>query len=127
MQLNRITHDFLVLIRRFDERAGWLKWSCESCAEWLHYHCDISKSAARVEERCRELRCGTAASTADALKAQARREMWVARDPIDADDGTVNEYLLPRRWVALPRKRRSVSLAGSGTRSPDQFSPPPVN
>ena len=51
VQLNRITHDFLVLIRRFDERAGWLQWSCESCAEWLHYRCDISKSAAREKVR----------------------------------------------------------------------------
>ena len=135
VQMNRITHDFLVLVRRFDERAGWLKWGCESCAEWLHYRCDISKSAARekvrvahaiktlpaiavafaegklsyskvraltrvakpaneeelltfalrttaarVEERCRELRCGTVASTDEALRAHARRTLWLHRD-----------------------------------------------
>jgi peptide methionine sulfoxide reductase MsrB len=40
-----------VLIRRFDERCGWLKWSCESCADWLHYRCDISKGAAREKVR----------------------------------------------------------------------------
>src|SRR5690606_341676 len=129
------THDFLVLVRRFDERAGWLKWGFESCAEWLHYRCDISKSAARekvrvahalktlpaisrrfaegrlsyskvraltrvarpdneeeliafalgttaarVEERSREMRCGTAASTDDAVRAHARRELRVRRD-----------------------------------------------
>jgi len=107
----------LVLIRRFDERAGWLRWGFENCADWLHWRCDLSLSAARekvrvahalktlpaiatvfangelsyskvraltrvvdwnnedellafalhttasrVEERCRELRCGTVAS-----------------------------------------------------------------
>ncbi len=135
VQMNRITHDFLVLVRRFDERAGWLKWSCDSCVDWLHYRCDISKSAARekvrvahaikalpaiavafaegrlsyskvraltrvatrenedelltfalkttaarVEERCRELRCGTVASTDDAIRAHARRELRLCRD-----------------------------------------------
>ncbi|HEX7063034.1 MAG TPA: DUF222 domain-containing protein [Woeseiaceae bacterium] len=134
-RINAATHDFLVLIRRFDERAGWLRWSFDSCAEWLHYRCDISRSAARekvrvahaiktlpvvslafakgelsyskvraltrvarpdneeelvafalkttaarVEERCRELRCGTPASTDDVLRAQARRELRLRRD-----------------------------------------------
>ncbi|HWM28004.1 MAG TPA: DUF222 domain-containing protein [Woeseiaceae bacterium] len=134
-RINAATHDFLVLVRRFDERAGWLKWSFHSCAEWLHYRCDVSKSAARekvrvahamktlpaismsfaegrlsyskvraltriarpdneeellafalkttaarVEERCRELRCATVASTDDAVRAHARRELRVRRD-----------------------------------------------
>lgn len=50
-RLNAATHDFLMLIRRFDERAGWLAWSFTSCAEWLHWRCDISKSAAREKVR----------------------------------------------------------------------------
>ncbi|MFS8608920.1 MAG: 13E12 repeat family protein [Gammaproteobacteria bacterium] len=40
-----------MLIRRFDERAGWLAWGFQSCAEWLHYRCDISLSAAREKVR----------------------------------------------------------------------------
>lgn len=134
-RINAATHDFLVLIRRFDERAGWLRWSLDSCAEWLHYRCDISRSAARekvrvahaiktlpvislafakgelsyskvraltrvarpdneeelvafalkttaarVEERCRELRYGASASTNGVLRAQARRELRLRRD-----------------------------------------------
>ena len=134
-RINASTHDFLVLIRRFDERAGWLRWSFENCADWLHWRCDISRSAARekvrvahamktlpaiamafakgelsyskvraltrvarpnsedelltfalhttaarVEERCRELRCGTIASTDDALRAHACRELRMRRD-----------------------------------------------
>jgi hypothetical protein len=135
-RINAASHDLLVLIRRFDERAGWLRWGFENCTEWLHYRCDLSLSAARekvrvahalktlpaiamafakgelsyskvraltrvagpenedalltfalhttasrVEERCRELRCGTAASTEDAVRAFARRALTVRRDP----------------------------------------------
>ena len=135
-RLNADTHDLLVLIRRFDERGGWLRWGFESCAEWLHWRCDLSMSAcrekvrvahalktlpeiapafaegrlsyskvraltrvarpanesallefalhttaARVEERCRELKCGTAASTEDALQAHSRRTLSLWRDP----------------------------------------------
>ncbi|MEQ9562360.1 MAG: DUF222 domain-containing protein, partial [Woeseiaceae bacterium] len=50
-RLNAITHDFLVLVRRFDERAGWLAWGFENCAEWLHWRCDLSLSAAREKVR----------------------------------------------------------------------------
>ena len=136
-RINASTHDFLVLVRRFDERAGWLRWSFENCADWLHWRCDISRSAARekvrvahamkalpaiamafargelsyskvraltrvarpgnedellvfalkttaarVEERCRELRCGTIAATDDALRAHARRELRMRRDEV---------------------------------------------
>ncbi|MGB7214097.1 MAG: HNH endonuclease, partial [Gammaproteobacteria bacterium] len=50
-RINAATYDLLVLIRRFDERAGWLAWGFQSCAEWLHYRCDISLSAAREKVR----------------------------------------------------------------------------
>jgi hypothetical protein len=40
-----------VLIRQFDERAGWLKWGLGNCAEWLHYRCDLSMNAAREKVR----------------------------------------------------------------------------
>ena len=116
--INAASYELLVLVRRFDERAGWLKWGFSNCSEWLHWRCDLSLSAARervrvahalktlpaiaasfssgklsyskvraltrvarpdneealmeialnttaarVEERCRELRCGTASLT----------------------------------------------------------------
>ena len=135
-RINAANHDLLVLIRRFDERAGWLRWGFENCADWLHWRCDLSPSAARekvrvahalktlpaiamafargelsyskvralirvatrdnedslltfalhttaarVEERCRELRCGTAASTGDANRAHERRALMIRRDP----------------------------------------------
>jgi hypothetical protein len=39
-RINAGTYELLVLIRQFDERAGWLKWGLSNCAEWLHYRCD---------------------------------------------------------------------------------------
>lgn len=43
-------------------------------------------TAARVEERCRELRCATVASTDEAVRAHARRYLRLRRDP---ERGTV--------------------------------------
>jgi hypothetical protein len=44
-------YHFLVLLRTFDERGGWLKWGSMSCADWLHWRCDLSLSAAREKVR----------------------------------------------------------------------------
>jgi len=135
-RINAASYELLVLVRRFDERAGWLKWGFCNCAEWLHWRCDLSLSAARekvrvahalktlpviaaafssgelsyskvraltrvarqdneeallafalhttaarVEERCRELRCGTADSLSEANRAYANRSLRIHRDP----------------------------------------------
>ncbi len=140
-RINAATYELLVLIRQFDERAGWLKWGLGNCAEWLHYRCDLSMNAARekvrvahalktlpdtatafatgdlsyskvramtrivradnedallsfalktttsrVEERCRELRCGTADSLDSAQRAFASRSLRVSRN---AERGTM--------------------------------------
>jgi len=139
--INAETYELLVLVRQFDERAGWLKWGLGNCAEWLHYRCDFSMNAARekvrvahalktlpdmatafatgdlsyskvramtrvlgahneeellsfalktttarVEERCRELRCGTADSLDGAQRAFANRSLRVSRN---AERGTM--------------------------------------
>ena len=135
-RINAATYELLVLIRQFDERAGWLRWGLGNCAEWLHWRCDLSMNAARekvrvahsiktlpavaaafssgelsyskvramtrvvgphneedfvtfalqtttarVEERCRELRCGRADSTESANRAFANRSLRVRRNP----------------------------------------------
>jgi len=134
-RINAETYELLVLIREFDERAGWLKWGLGNCAEWLHYRCDFSMNAARekvrvahslktlpevaaafakgelsyskvramtrvastrneedllsfavktttarVEERCRELKCGTVDSLGGAQRAFANRSLRVSRN-----------------------------------------------
>ncbi len=50
-RINASTYELLVLIREFDERAGWLKWGLENCTQWLHWRCDLSHSAAREKVR----------------------------------------------------------------------------
>jgi hypothetical protein len=49
--INAQNYRFLVLVREFDDRFGWMKWSCRSCAEWLAWRCGISVSAAREQVR----------------------------------------------------------------------------
>lgn len=141
-RINAATYELLVLIREFDERAGWLKWGFEQCADWLHWRCDLSvgaarekvrvahalktlpvvsgafrdgelsyskvraivrvanrdneealvnfalkTTAARVEERCRELRCGTVDSVIEANRAYAARFLTIRRH---AERGTAS-------------------------------------
>ncbi len=49
--LNAETYRLLVLVRAFDERMGWAKWSFKCCAEWLAWRCGLSLSAAREKVR----------------------------------------------------------------------------
>src|SRR5262249_5504058 len=56
--MNAQSYQALLLVRAFDERYGWAKWGCASCADWLVWSCGLSLSAAR--ERVR---------TANALRA----------------------------------------------------------
>ncbi len=50
-QLNAETHRLLTLVREFDDRMGFAKWSFRSCAEWLAWRCGLSRSAAREKVR----------------------------------------------------------------------------
>jgi hypothetical protein len=170
-RINTASHDLLILIRRFDERAGWLRWGFQTCADWLHWRCDISLSAARekvrvahalkalpaiamafasgelsyskvraltrvadrssedelvafalqttaarVEERCRELRCGTIASTDDAERAFARRALTVRHDPARGTVTITAELPLETAELidkALDRARDSMASSGA--------------
>ena len=50
-RINAVNYRLLVLVREFDDRMGWAKWSFPSCAEWLSWRCQISLSAAREKVR----------------------------------------------------------------------------
>jgi len=50
-RINAGTYDLLVDLREFDQRAGFLRNGFENCADWLHWRCDISLSAAREKVR----------------------------------------------------------------------------
>ena len=59
------SYQMLLLVRAFDERYGWAKWGCASCAEWLVWSCGLSLSAARERVRtANALRALPAISTA---------------------------------------------------------------
>jgi Domain of unknown function (DUF222)/HNH endonuclease len=49
--LNAGSYRLLVLVREFDERLGWAKWSFPNCAEWFAWRCGLSLSAAREKVR----------------------------------------------------------------------------
>ncbi|HEX7235373.1 MAG TPA: DUF222 domain-containing protein [Gammaproteobacteria bacterium] len=51
VQMNADSYRMLVLVREFDDRFGWKKWACKSCAEWLAWRCSICASAAREKVR----------------------------------------------------------------------------
>ena len=180
--MNSCCYELLLLIRQFDERLGWLKWGLSSCAEWLHWRCDLSLSAARekvrvahalktlpaitlafsrgelsyskvraltriaradneeeflafalkttasrLEERCRELRCGTIDSIDEAIRVHANRSLRLQRD---ADRGMMTMTvelpletgeLVERHWTGpgttVPyRHRSSLMKAGRYSR-----------
>ena len=50
-RINAVTYQLLVIVREFDDRMGWAKWSYPNCAEWLSWRCGISLSTAREKVR----------------------------------------------------------------------------
>jgi hypothetical protein len=50
-QMNADCYQMLVLVREFDDRFGWKKWSFRTCAEWLAWRSEIGLSAAREKMR----------------------------------------------------------------------------
>jgi hypothetical protein len=50
-QMNADSYRLLVLVREFDDRFGWKKWTFKSCAEWLAWRASLSLSAAREKVR----------------------------------------------------------------------------
>ncbi len=100
-RINAATYELLILVRQFDERAGWLKWGLATAfsSGKLSYSkvrpltriarpdneeklVDFARktTAARVEERCRELRYGTVNSVDEANRAHASRSLRTHRD-----------------------------------------------
>jgi hypothetical protein len=49
--INAATYELLILVREFDERAGWVKWGLKNCAEWLAWRCDLSMATAMEKVR----------------------------------------------------------------------------
>jgi hypothetical protein len=63
-QINAESYRLLLLVREFDDRVGWAKWSYRSCAEWLAWRCGLTLSAAREKVRTAQALRGLAAISA---------------------------------------------------------------
>jgi len=50
-RINAATYELLLLVRQFDERAGFLRWGLGNCAEWLAWRCDLSLTTAKEKVR----------------------------------------------------------------------------
>jgi len=74
-RINAETYELLVLVRQFDERAGWLQWGLQGCAEWLHHHCDFSMSASREDENGEPLNIGRKTRTVPTHRWAGRTEL----------------------------------------------------
>lgn len=49
--INVAQYRLLLLIREFDDRFGWARWSFRNCSEWLAWRCGVTRSAAREKVR----------------------------------------------------------------------------
>jgi len=83
-RLNAATYELLVLIREFDERAGFVQWGLHSSAEWLAWRCDFSLTTAREKVRvAHALKClpliSAAFETGELSYAKVRALTRVAR------------------------------------------------
>jgi hypothetical protein len=171
-RISSATYELLVLVRQFDERAGWVKWGFENCTDWLHWRCDLGMSAARekvrvahamkilpaiatafatgelsyskvrpltraarpdnermlldfalkttaarVEERCRELRCGTVDSISEEHRAYAGRSLRIHRD---REHGTITFTAeLPIETGGLLEKAIDHARDSTASENPD--------
>ena len=50
-RINAATYEWLLLVRQFDERAGFLRWGLDNGGEWLAWRCDLSLITAKEKLR----------------------------------------------------------------------------
>jgi hypothetical protein len=80
-QMNIDSYRTLVLVREFDDRFGWMKWSFKTCAEWLAWRCSLMPSTARERVRTAHalrrlpaIRTGGSTRNARCLSSDENRE-----------------------------------------------------
>ena len=105
-QMNADSYRMLVLVREFDDRFGWKKWTFKCCAEWLAWRSSISLSAAREKVR-----------TAHALRALPAIAAAFAEGRLSYSkvQRTDTRRARVRRGLAARACARRDGLAGRGT------------
>ena len=131
-KINAATYELLVLIREFNERAGFLKWGFDNCTAWLHWRCDLSPSAARekirvaqalkelptVSSHFRKGRLSYSKVRAITRVASRKNEHELVRFALNHTAGRVEEYCRQLRYTQPEEaslaqrilKRRHVSF-----------------
>ena len=123
-RINAATYELLVLIREFDERAGWLKWGLQNCAEWLAWRCDLSMTTAlekvRVAHALKTLAEISAAFASGELSYTKVREMTRVVDR--CSEGALLEFALRTTAANVAERCRelrcgSVNSIGDAARA----------
>jgi hypothetical protein len=87
--MNAETYRFLILVRDFDDRFGFAKWSLRNCAEWLAWRCGQTMSTAREKLRTahalRELPAISAAFADGGLSYSKVRALTRAANALNED------------------------------------------
>ena len=114
-RINAATYELLVLIREFEDRAGYLKWGLKDAAEWLSYRCDLGRSAAYEKVRvARALRTLPAISesfsTGELSYSKVRALTRIAGDH---DEQNLLDFAL--RTTAVRVEERCREFPSSGT------------
>ncbi|MDZ7643073.1 MAG: hypothetical protein U5K76_01815 [Woeseiaceae bacterium] len=103
-RINAATSELLVMIREFDERAGFVQWGLSSCAEWLAWRCDLSLTTAREKVRvAHALKC----LAADRRGLRRRRIVLLQGQGTDAVANRDNEAPL----LAFALRHTAVTVA----------------
>ena len=79
-QMNADSYSMLLLVREFDDRFGWKKWTFKSCAEWLSWRASIT-----LVDGAREGAHGARAALATGDLRSVRRRAVVVQQGQSAD------------------------------------------
>ena len=109
-QMNAECYRMLVLVREFDDRLGFAKWTFATCAEWLAWRSGISLSAAREKVRTaqalRHLPAIAAAFTEGRLSYSKVRAL--TRVAADHDEDLLLAYALDATVAQVEERCRQI-------------------
>ena len=112
-QMNAESYRMLVLVREFDDRLGFAKWTFPTCAEWLAWRCGISLSAAREKVRTaqalRHLRAISAAFADGRLSYTKVRAL--TRVALEHDEDLLLAYALEATAAQVEERCRQIRNA----------------
>lgn len=109
-QMNAECYRMLVLVREFDDRFGFVKWSFKSCAEWLAWRSGISLSAAREKVRTAQAlrRLPAIAAAFAAGKLSYSKVRALTRVALEHDEDLLLAYALDAPVAQVEQRCRQL-------------------